>query len=525
MQSSDMRDEVGVAPLYKSVPESTTPVPLDVCGKLPPYLKGCLYRNGPGGYELHHKDGTSTPIAHWFDGLSMLHRFEIDGAANTVSYNSRLNSTSSSRAAKSVLKSKFNMGITFGVQDPCTSLFGKLFSMFLPVTKDPTIGKVNANVDVTVEYVPRRGILSRSDANAMYSFDAKTLEVSEFFSWNAVEILDDREVGSRKTKVTGNMTAAHGQYDAATGEYFNFVLDLGPNPGVYKVFCVNPNGKLEVLAEIRDRTSYVHSFALTKNYIIFIVFPQRVDSMKVLFERSLLGAMAFDENADTKFYVISRTQKKLVATYSSESFWCFHTVNSFEDSVGDIQIDLCRYENADFISQLYVNNLRTKDYSQFDGALLYRYSLPSVEQVIASQGKSAALPLAVGKKLCDTALELPRFNETMHLKEYRYAYGPRLGRDPTDSSEPQTLSRIAKIDLRTGASFCWSQPHGHCSEAIFVPNPDGVEEDDGCLVCVAFDASCSSSFLLILNARTMSEIARAPCPTVPAGFHGAYINQ
>ena len=48
------------------------------------------------------------------------------------------------------------------------------------------------------------------------------------------------------------------------------------------------------------------------------------------------------------------------------------------------------------------------------------------------------------------------------------------------------------------------------SEPVFVPNPDGVEEDDG---IVLSNVVCSNPnqhpFLLILDAKTFNETARA----------------
>ena len=48
------------------------------------------------------------------------------------------------------------------------------------------------------------------------------------------------------------------------------------------------------------------------------------------------------------------------------------------------------------------------------------------------------------------------------------------------------------------------------SEPVFVPNPDGVEEDDGVILS---NVMCSNPdqhpFLLILDAKTFKETARA----------------
>ena len=47
---------------------------LEVRGDLPPWLTGSLLRTGPARFEVGDR-----PLAHWFDGLAMLHRFSFAG--------------------------------------------------------------------------------------------------------------------------------------------------------------------------------------------------------------------------------------------------------------------------------------------------------------------------------------------------------------------------------------------------------------------------------------------------------------
>lgn len=61
---------------------------------------------------------------------------------------------------------------------------------------------------------------------------------------------------------------------------------------------------------------------------------------------------------------------------------------------------------------------------------------------------------------------------------------------------------------------------------MFVARPDAESEneDGGILLSVVLDAPANNSYLLLLDARHLSEIARATVPQhVPFGFHGAYI--
>ncbi|PSP63125.1 hypothetical protein BRC77_08065 [Halobacteriales archaeon QH_8_64_26] len=70
----------------------------------------------------------------------------------------------------------------------------------------------------------------------------------------------------------------------------------------------------------------------------------------------------------------------------------------------------------------------------------------------------------------------------------------------------------------------WSAEGTYPGEPVFVPTPNEQRaEDDGALLSVVLDASEERSFLLVLDAATMNERARAWCPhPIPFGFHGQF---
>src|SRR5687767_113467 len=72
----------GFAAGLRSVDEETQPVTLPVSGRIPEWLAGSLLRTGPAKWEV----GESR-MRHWFDGLAMLHRFDLGG--EEVTYASR----------------------------------------------------------------------------------------------------------------------------------------------------------------------------------------------------------------------------------------------------------------------------------------------------------------------------------------------------------------------------------------------------------------------------------------------------
>lgn len=53
-----------------------------------------------------------------------------------------------------------------------------------------------------------------------------------------------------------------------------------------------------------------------------------------------------------------------------------------------------------------------------------------------------------------------------------------------------------------------------------------MAEDDGVVLCVVLDTTAHSSFLLVLNAKDISEIARALLDTaIPYGLHGQFLGE
>ena len=85
-------------------------------------------------------------------------------------------------------------------------------------------------------------------------------------------------------------------------------------------------------------------------------------------------------------------------------------------------------------------------------------------------------------------------------------------------------SGVLKYDLlneQAIASFDYGEYRG--GEALFVPRDNAVEEDDGYLLELL--TSDKDSALLVLDAKTMTEIARLTLPQrVPYGVHGCWLN-
>ena len=70
----------------------------------------------------------------------------------------------------------------------------------------------------------------------------------------------------------------------------------------------------------------------------------------------------------------------------------------------------------------------------------------------------------------------------------------------------------------------WHEDGCYPGEPILVREPGNDAEDGGVVLSVVLDARAGRSFLLVLDAESLGELARAEAPHhIPFGFHGQYL--
>ena len=93
----------------------------------------------------------------------------------------------------------------------------------------------------------------------------------------------------------------------------------------------------------------------------------------------------------------------------------------------------------------------------------------------------------------------------------------------TSSSRGSTTAAATSARTATGEERSWSEPGRYAGEPVFVAEPGAAGEDEGVLLSVVLDAERGGSSLLVLDARDLTELARAEAPHhIPFGFHGQY---
>lgn len=446
---------------------------VDVQGTLPDWLNGVLLRNGPGMYE---NGGAS--VNHWFDGMAMLHRFEFDGAEDEVRYTSRFLRTDAYEGMRKgeVRRSEF-------ATDPCAGVFGRFFSYF--AAPEPTD---NASVNVVKKDGTFRAI---TETTMPVEFDPETLE-----TLNVPDELDD----------LGQITTPHPHTDPETGERVSYVTRFGLRSS-YRVYVEDGNGR-DVIAEIeRDEPAYMHSFALTPGYVVLAEFPFVVSPLKIRFGNDTV-AESYDWKPDrrTRFTFVDRSTGEVVTSPETEPFFAFHHVNAYEESDG-VVLDIAAYDDPSVVEDLYLGSLRDEPPLRMPAAELRRYRVNIDAETVENE------------TVYGGSFELPRVRDDRDGLPYRYAYGVGHRNVP-----PREFpNRLVKVDTREREAVVWEEEATYPSEPVFVPDPDGTDEDDGVVVSVVLEPDEGASFLLVLDAATFEETARGRVERhVPHGFHGSF---
>jgi carotenoid cleavage dioxygenase-like enzyme len=454
---------------FESLEEEIVVDALPVSGELPAWLRGSLLRTGPAKFEAGARR-----FNHWFDGLAMLHRFTFgDGR---VSYGNRFLEGRTERA----VRQEGRIAYPEFASDPCRSLFQRVQTLF---KGGPEFGdSANINVVKLGEH-----FLSMTEAPISVEFDPRTLHSA------GVPYMPP-----------GNLTTAHPHSDRSDGAMLNFAVKLGPR-NEYRLYRVPAETmKPEVVARIPVKEpAYVHSFGLTEHWYVLAEFPWTVNPVRLaLSGRPYAENYRWKPEQGTRFILVNRATGEVRKALRTDAFFGFHHVNAYEEGA-ELIVDASVYPDASVVEDLYLDRLRTR--APDNPAELRRFHLRPDAGTVSHE------------RLIDASLELAQINYARYNEHpYRYAWG-------VGAQRRSWIDRIVRADVVERSASEWHELDCWPGEPVFVARPDGTDEDDGVLLSVVLDGRRDSSFLLVLDATDLSEVARAEVPHhIPFSFHGRF---
>jgi carotenoid cleavage dioxygenase-like enzyme len=455
---------------FRSLDEEVSDCRLPVEGSVPDWLSGALVRNGPGSFRFGGERAR-----HWFDGLAMLRRYGFDGGE--VAYTNRFLRTDAYRDAQT--------GQTageFATGGGLRSVLRWVRALGPPTPTD------NANV-----HVARLGdhYVALTEAPRRVAFDPVCLETRGGFRWR-----DD---------LPEHLATAHLTRDCVRGETVGFATEFG-RQSRYHLYRV-PDGQAgrERFATVAaEGPGYVHDCAVTADHVVLVETPLRVAVLRALSPRTegFLDLLAYDEDVSTRFVVVDRDSGDVVATPRTDPLFAFHHVNAYDDG-GDVVVDLVTYPDDTIVRALSLAALADGGFAAVPDGRFDRFRLGLASGTVART------------RQYDGGMELPTVPPAVRGTDYRYAYAQATDREGANG--------LVKVDVRSGTATEWWGRGLYVEEPRTVQRPGATAEDDGVVLAPALDTGRERSLLLVFDAASLTELARAPLPhALPFGFHGRF---
>ena len=454
---------------FTSQDEETMVDRLPVTGELPAWLTGALVRVTPALLEVGGKR-----LAHWFDGLAMLNRFGF--ADGRVSYGSRF---LESRAYEDAKEGEWRHG-GFAT-DPCRSIFKRVQQVFSPDVTD--------NPNVNLARIGERYI-AMTETPMPVEFDPETLDT--------IGHLDYAD------KLKAHVTTAHPHHDAGRDELVNYVARFS-RVSEYVLYGM-PAGSTErrVIARMPVKEpAYMHAFGMSERYLILAEYPLRVNPLKLAF-----SGRPFIENYSWR----RRRADPLPGLRPRDRRAARHLRD------GRVLL-LPPRERVRARRRARDRPVRVR------GLEHHRLALPRRERPAR---RDPARPSCAATRSTSTAGRCaPSRSRTGSLELPRIDYGRRNTRDYSyayfTGADTGWIDRLVKVDVRDGSRSEWRADGCYPGEPVFVREPGAEAEDAGVVLSVVLDANAGRSFLLVLDAGSFEELARADAPHhIPFGFHGQY---
>jgi len=455
--------------LWENCPE----VDLDVTeieGKVPAGLVGELLRNGPAKRDL----GT-----YFWDGDGMVRALAFS-AEGKVRYRSRYIHTPKYLAERFATKPVYRSA---GTQRPG----GILANMFrMPATEANT------------HLLSHAGKLwALHEGGHPFELDPKTLATRgpEHFG------------GVLSKRVT---FSAHPHPDPKTGEVFNFGLEGGLKGARLHAYRLSREGRLsEVASASISRMTFMHDFALSDNWMVFVVPPVSLNMPRMILGiGSVFDAFQWEAGVASEVVMISRDGTRQLR-FDVEPFTFAHMIVA-RDVGDDVIVDFVRAPSWDAIGK-GLADFRTDCMSFTEELCQWRMRFNTRTRRVQSE------------ELCALPGDFPRGNENLPTYEQRYSY---LAVNP----KPRTkglFRATMKLDTKSGHTDLFDFGPGFVTqEPVFVPAPDSKVEDEGWVLQFVHDNARRATDCAVFDARKLADgpVCTLRLP-VNAGmtFHGTWV--
>ena len=458
-----------------------------IAGELPRSLAGVLLRNSPGRVTAHGR-----PYDHPFDGDGMMHGFYLEGGR--ARYRNRWVKTKEfleeERAGRALYRN-------FGTNRPG----GRAKNILRTRFKNP------ANTSV-VHHAGR--LFALWEGGLPHAMDLQTLRTLGRYDFDGV--LSGALGPVDRILSPEAPFGAHPKLDPRTGELVSFGLARGVRPKLY-IWSVSSDGVMAPpRAIVLDELAYVHDFAITERFLVFVLLPMAFDTAKMLLGRAT-AVQSLELRREASTIVVVPRDGGAASLFEAGPLYAFHHVNAYDDGA-EIVLESLVMDTPPPIAEMAGVFAGEHPYPD---ARLTRLRIDPARRAVTSR---------------ETLLERPMEFATVAAEDVSrptkvlWGVGSAEGADEGAEWHSRKRARspaftgIVRVDLAARRSTFLDFGHDFPSEPVHVRTSDGTD----LLLTVVYRSKNHRSELHVLDANDLSTRATlAIAQHVPPSFHGCFV--
>ncbi len=458
--------------VFDFIPQEDSYLVEDIEGRLPSFLEGTYYVNGPGRFS---RGGLK--YRHWLDGDGMVCslKFDSGGVRFTNRFVRSVKWNDEEKAGRAIYR-------TFGTAFQDDQLNQRGIGLESP-----------ANVSV---YDHGGQLLAFGEQGLPYRLDPDSLETLEQHTF------DDRlnEVSP---------FSAHPKIDPRSGEFFNFGISFSSVRPSLVVYRFDSQGRL-VLRKRHplDDPCSMHDFGLSPNYTCFYISHFLLDMARLKEGASLMDSLHWTPGETSRLLIAARESGGQRAAIPVGEGHCLHFINLFEED-GKLHVDVVELDEPIYQRYQPVPGL----FEEVQPGRPVRFTVDTDNWTLSDRRR---LPY-------DKAPDFPSLDPRRHCKPYDdfwmlgiSATGKR-GRKFFDQLVHCRWSEPELQDVYSAPSGCYLG-----GEPVFMPD---AQSESGAVICQMFEAENRASSFLVFDPMQVSNgpLARLKLRhPVPLLFHASY---
>ncbi|MEA2693752.1 MAG: hypothetical protein QOJ16_3139 [Acidobacteriota bacterium] len=463
----------GLERAFARVPEERSYTLSGIAGRIPPYVRGTYYLNGPARFSR-----AGLAYRHWLDGDGMVAalRFGEDG---TVRFTNRFVRSAKWTAEEAAGRALFR---AFGTAFP----------------GDRLLRGIALASPVNVSVYPFAGrLLAFGEQGLPWELDPETLETIGLYNF-----------GGTLNEVSP--LAAHAKIDPVTGELWNFGISFAAAEARLNLYRFSPEGTLLSRRRLPlSIPSSLHDFCLAPRHAAFYLAPYRLDMGVLAGGGTLDEALAWEPERGSRLLVVSRETGEAVAEVPLGERYSLHAINAWEDGdrlvVDALELDRPVYDQYRVIPDLFADVAPGRP---------VRLTIDLTAGRLAGREEIAY----------DRAPDFPAIDPRLWGQRADDVW--MLGISATGRPGRKFFDQLVRVGWGDpGAADLWQAPAGSylAGEPAFIPDPEGPRA--GSLLVPLFDAEREATSFLLFDGFDLAAGPRAVLPLaspIHLAFHSFF---